>query len=166
MNYRDEDINPHIIEWREFSGGIFGMGTTKWKSNMLTILDALQISSFGLYLNQNSPRIDINQFSSIYLSQYIYLDQYINSISWGNRMSSSSRLKTSAFFHIYSFSICDVSLFGSFTSHYPAVISPASQCLTVPMQIFNNIAAWLKIICPSRSSSNSQNLCYLSPVSY
>ena len=65
MNYRDEDINPHIIEWRELSGGIFGLGTTKWKSNMMTILDALQISSFGLYLNQNSPRIDINQFSGI-----------------------------------------------------------------------------------------------------
>lgn len=94
----------------------------------------------------------------------IHIGDYVDSISWSNRMSTTSRHQTSTFFHIYDFSLCDVSLFGSFTSHYPASISPASRCLTVPMQIFDNIAGWLPLECPHRSTTGGQRLCYLGSV--
>lgn len=79
-------------------------------------------------------------------------------------MSTSSRVRTSHFFHVYDFSICGVSLFGSFTSHYPAAVSSTSRCLTVPMQIFNNIAGWLPLECPHTSTVGGQHLCYLGKV--
>ena len=80
-------------------------------------------------------------------------------------MSTTSRSLTSTYFHIYDFSLCDISLFGLFTSHYPATISVNSRCLTVPKEIFNNIAGWLPIDCPSSSSSSGgQRLCYLGNV--
>lgn len=156
---------PHIIDWHEMSDGIFGIGTTKWKTSMVSVIDALQIQSFGLYLDYATPRVDINKFSSFYLCVYSdNVGEYVNSITWGNRMSASSRIKTSHFFHVYDFSICGVSLFGTFTSHYPAVISSASRCLTVPMQIFNNIAGWLPLECPYTSTVGGQHLCYLGKV--
>lgn len=161
---RNEDIVPHIIDWRDLSGGIFGLGTTKWKTSMISILDALQIQSFALDLNHKKPHVDINRFSSIRTVFLLCVGQYADSIIWSNRMTPSSRHITSYYFHIYDFSLCDVSLFGSFTSHYPAVISPASRCLTVPMQIFNNIAGWLPIECPYSSTVGGQRLCYLSSV--
>lgn len=61
---RDEGIVPHIIDWHEVSDGIFGIGTTKWKTSMVSVIDALQVQSFGLYLDYTTPRVDINKFSS------------------------------------------------------------------------------------------------------
>ena len=62
-NCSDEDITPHIIEWRETAGGIFGLGTNKWTSSVISTLDTLQIDSYGLYLDLSLPRLDFNHFS-------------------------------------------------------------------------------------------------------
>ena len=68
------------------------------------------------------------------------------------------------YFPIYSFSLCNTALFGSFTLAYPASISTTSRCLTVPMQIFNHIAGWIPLECPDSDASGHTQLCWLDKV--
>lgn len=97
-------------------------------------------------------------------SVFDILGDIADKIVWGEKMTGLVQNWNQYYFPLYSFSICDVDLFGSFTMAYPASISTTSRCLTVPQQIFENIQGWIPMECPSNDAAGHTHLCWLGQV--
>lgn len=164
FNNRNDIIVPHVSGWYEQANGIFGLGLPGNRIGSVSLSESLHLSSLGLFLSETDPRIDLNYFNGIITLEIPYIETLSDQINWGEKMTGSYTTWRHYYFSLYSFSVCDTSLFGSFTISYPATISTSSRCLTVPMQIFNNLIGWLPIECPTGEGSGHTQLCWLSGV--
>ncbi|KNB45454.1 hypothetical protein JH06_1155 [Blastocystis sp. subtype 4] len=154
-------VTPHFAGWYDNANGIFGLGLPGNRIGSVSLSESLHLSSFGLFFSEPDPRIDFNYFDGIFVRFSSLIETMSGQIIWGEKMSGSYTTWFHYYFSLYSFSICDTSLFGPFTIAYPATISTTSRCLTVPMQIFNNLIGWLPIECPIGEGSGHSQLCWL-----
>lgn len=83
---------------------------------------------------------------------------------WSDKMTDQSLSISSYYFHLYDFSICGHALLGTFSTHYPAIISTTSKCLSLPREVFNNLCGWLLLDCPANGTPGRDRLCYLGEV--
>lgn len=123
-----------------------------------------KIHSFGLSLGEEDPHIDINQFNGMNFDVSFSLEDYVDSMIWSDKMTDQSISISSFYFHLYDFSICGHTLLGTFSTHYPAVISTTSKCLSVPREVFDNLRGWLLLDCPANGTPGRDRLCYLGEV--
>ena len=91
-------------------------------------------------------------------------EEYEGSIIWADKMTDKSLSISSYYFQLYEIKVCGHLLFGTFSTHYPAVISTTSKCLTVPMEVFNNLRGWVLLDCPADGVGGKDHLCYLGSV--
>ena len=164
LTTRNDIVTPHFAGWYDNANGIFGLGLPGNRIGSVSLSESLHLSSFGLFFSEPDPRIDFNYFDGIFVRFSSLIETMSGQIIWGEKMSGSYTTWFHYYFSLYPFSICDTSLFGPFTIAYPATISTTSRCLTVPMQIFNNLIGWLPIECPIGEGSGHSQLCWLNGV--
>ena len=97
-------------------------------------------------------------------SSYSTPEDYLDSMIWSDKMTDQSISISSFYFHLYDFSICGHALLGTFSTHYPAVLSTTSKCLSVPREVFDNLRGWLLLDCPANGTPGRDRLCYLGEV--
>ena len=154
VSHENDDIIPSIIDWRNYADGILGLGSfdeCNLKSPRTAFYKSARIYSYGFLLDEEDPRVDVNHFD----------EEYEGSIIWADKMTDKSLSISSYYFQLYEFKVCGHQLFGTFSTHYPAVISTTSKCLTVPMEVFNNLRGWVLLDCPADGVGGKDNLCYL-----
>ena len=152
-----------LFDWSQYADGVFGVGTATMHIFNNGLFEGLKINSYGFLLDGGDPHIDLNQFNGAPLPLLSFQETFDESIIWSDRMSTQSRILSTTYLSIYGFSLCGISLLGRFSSAYPATISPASKCLAVPMQVFNNIYGWIPLKCP-KDNKDKHKLCSLSSV--
>lgn len=152
-----------LFDWSQYADGVFGVGTATMHIFNNGLFEGLKVNSYGFLLDGDDPHIDLNQFNGAPFPFLSFQETFEQSIVWSDRMSTQSRILSTTYFSLYGFSLCGVSLLGRFSSAYPATISPASKCLAVPMQVFNNIYGWIPLKCP-KDDKDKHKLCSLGSV--
>jgi hypothetical protein len=78
-------------------------------------------------------------------------------IQWAERYSTMTRINHHL--QMYNLQVCNVSIFGEYSSSWDAVIDTGSACLGLPTEFFTNLMAWIPSNCSFRS--NRKTICYL-----